>query len=239
MEVSKLSGGSFDVTVAALVNAYGFGPAKKMKLDSAVVDSLKAFTGYSKISLHNNTLVKQNSNTQLDFNAIAQGYTVDVLCDFFKSQRIDNCLVELGGELKASGTKYDSLWKVGIDQPLETQEEERQLKAVVTLQDKALCTSGNYRKYYVENGKKFAHIIDPKTGWPAKQSILSSTVVATHASTADAFATAFMVMGLDAAKQFLRAHPQLNLDVYFVYDENGTWKTFTSKGLEGMVKQLN
>jgi thiamine biosynthesis lipoprotein len=239
MEVSKLTNGSFDITVAPLVNAYGFGNSKKLEIDGKLVDSLKALVGYAKIRVENNELVKQNPNAQIDFNAIAQGYSVDVICAFFDSNSIDNYLVELGGELKAKGTKYDSLWKVGVDKPQEIETGERQIEAIVSLKDKALCTSGNYRKFYVENGKRFAHIIDPRTGLPAGQNILSSTVIARQASIADAYATTFMVMGLDESKKFLEAHPELGLEVYFIYDDKGTWKTYASKSIDSMIKQLN
>jgi thiamine biosynthesis lipoprotein len=238
MEVSRLTEGGFDITVAPLVNAYGFGSSKKLQLDSNIIDSLKALVGYSTLSIQDDTFVKANPNTQIDFNAIAQGYSVDVLCAFFDSKHINNYLVELGGELKAKGSKYDSLWKVGIDKPIENESGGRKIEAIVTLKDKALCTSGNYRKYYVQDGKRYAHIIDPKTGLPAKQNILSSTVVAKDASTADAYATAFMVMGLEASKRFLQLHPELGLEVYFIYDDNGSWKTFASKGIEAAIKEL-
>ncbi len=175
----------------------------------------------------------------LDFNALAQGYTVDVLASFLESKGIINYLVELGGEVKAKGKKDpDEYWKVGIDQPNETATDGRPLKAIIKLKDRALATSGNYRKFYVENGKKYAHIINPFTGYPAKHNLLSATVLADDCMTADAYATAFMVMGLEKAKQFLSEHKELNLEVFFIYDENGIWKTYTSETLKEWIEEI-
>ena len=175
----------------------------------------------------------------LDFNAIAQGYTVDLLSSFLESKGINNYLVELGGEVRTKGKKNNGEdWKIGIDQPNETYTEGRPLKAIVSLKNKALATSGNYRKFYVENGRKYAHIIDPHTGYPAKHNLLSATVIANDCMTADAFATAFMVMGLEKAKQFLSKAKQLGLEVFFIYDEHGTWKTYTSETLKERIEEL-
>ena len=173
----------------------------------------------------------------LDFNAIAQGYTVDVLASFLDSKGISNYMVEVGGELRAKGTKLnDSSWTVGIEQPNESPAEGSPLFAVVNIKDKSLATSGNYKKFYVEEGKKYAHIIDPFTGYPAKHNLLSATVIADDCMTADAYATSFMVMGLEKSKQFLLEHKELGLDVFFIYDENGVLKKYTSKNFEERVE---
>ena len=172
----------------------------------------------------------------LDFNAIAQGYTVDVLASFLDSKGISNYLVEVGGELKAKGTKLnDSSWTVGIEQPGESITGDFALNTIIRIKDKSLATSGNYRKFYVEDGKKYAHIIDPFTGYPAKHNLLSATVIAENCMTADAYATAFMVMGLDKSKQFLSEHKDLNLEVFFIYDEDGVSKTYASKNFEEYI----
>lgn len=183
--------------------------------------------------------VKDNPGIVIDFNAIAQGYSVDVLAGFLEEKGVQNYLVELGGELKAKGKKINEYWKVGIDKPNENTVEGHELEAVVSLNNKALCTSGNYRKFYVEGGQKFAHIIDPRTCYPARQNILSATVVAIDGITADAYATAFMVAGLDQAKKFLAEHPELGLEVFFVYDEQGKWKTYTSESLAKWIAIVN
>jgi thiamine biosynthesis lipoprotein len=175
----------------------------------------------------------------LDFNAIAQGYSVDVLAYFLERKGISNYMVELGGEVIAKGKKNDKeYWKIGIDQPNETTTEDRPLQAIVRLRDKALATSGNYRKFYEENGQKYSHIIHPKTGYPAKHNLLSATVISDECMTADAYATAFMVMGLERSKQFLAENKALKLEVHFIYSENDTWKTFTSESLKEWTEEI-
>ena len=237
-EVSEKTGGLFDVTVAPLVNAWGFGFTKKASVDSAMIDSLLNFVDYKMIRLQGNKLIKTKPQTMLDFNAIAQGYSVDVLTAYLESMGINNYLVELGGEVKAKGKKNNENWKVGIDQPNENNISERKLEAIINLNNKALATSGNYRKFYEENGKKYAHILDPHSGYPAKQDLLSATVLAADAITADAYATSFMVMGLERSKQFLANNKDLNLEVYFIFDQNGSWKTYSSESLKKWIKEV-
>jgi FAD:protein FMN transferase len=233
IEVSEKTKGLFDVTVAPIINAYGFGFTKKERITNVLIDSLLRFVGYQKVRLVDNKLVKDIPQVMLDFNAIAQGYTVDVLASFLESKGISNYLVEVGGELRAKGTKLnDSSWTVGIEQPNESLTDDVALFAEINIKDKSLATSGNYKKFYVEEGKKYAHIIDPFTGYPAKNNLLSATVIADDCITADAYATSFMVMGLERSKQFLTDHKDLNLEVFFIYDQNGIWKTFASQNFE-------
>ncbi len=239
IEVSEKTKGLFDVTIAPVINAWGFGFTKKAAIDSAIIDSLLAFIGYNMVKLEGRKLIKEKPQSMLDFNALAQGYTVDVLASYLESKGVVNYLVELGGEVKAKGKKVDDeYWKVGIDQPNEVPTEGRPLQAIIKLKDKALATSGNYRKFYTENGKKYAHIIDPYTGYPAKHNLLSATVLADDCMTADAYATAFMVMGMEKSKQFLSAHKELYLEVFFIYDENGIWKTYTSETLKEWIEEI-
>jgi len=238
MEVSEKTDGLFDVTVGPLVNAWGFGFTKKANVDSVMIDSLLHFVGYKMIKLEGNTLIKAKPQIMLDFNAIAQGYTVDVLSKYLESEGISNYLVEVGGELKAKGKKDKEAWKIGIDKPGDNTTSTRELEAVISLHNKALATSGNYRKFYEEGGQKFSHIIDPRTGYPAKQNLLSATVIAEDGITADAYATAFMVMGLERSKQFLAANENLNLEVYFIYDDKGSWKTYASETLKQRINEL-
>jgi FAD:protein FMN transferase len=174
----------------------------------------------------------------LDLNAIAQGYTVDVLASFLENKGVSDYLVEVGGELRAKGTKLnDSSWTVGIEQPVESPADGESLFAVINLDNKSLATSGNYKKFYVEEGKKYAHIIDPFTGYPAMNNLLSATVIADDCMTADAYATSFMVMGLEKSKQFLLDHKDLGLEVFFIYDENGVSKKYTSKNFERSIER--
>lgn len=239
-EVSEKTGGQFDITVAPVINAWGFGFSKKEKVDSNMIDSLLMNVGYSLVQLDNNKLIKKKPGVMLDFNAIAQGYTVDVLAAFLEEKNIRNYLIELGGEVKAKGKKNNNeYWTVGIDQPNETEMEGRPLKATIQLKNQALATSGNYRKYYIENGQKFSHIIDPHTGYPARNNLLSTSVIAPDCITADAYATAFMVMGLEKSKIFLQQHPELQLEVFFIYDDDGKWKTFTSENLKEQLKEIS
>lgn len=239
IEVSEKTGGLFDVTVGPVINAWGFGFTKKADVDSTMIDSLLNYIGYKMVTLEGKKLRKTKPQIILDFNAIAQGYSVDVLASYLEGKGISNYLVELGGEVKAKGKKNNNeYWKIGIDQPAETSTDERPLKAIINLRDQALATSGNYRKFYVENGKKYAHIIDPHTGYPAKHNLLSTSVIASDCMTADAYATAFMVMGLERSKQFLAENKRLGLEVYFIYDENGVWKTYTSETLKEWIEEM-
>jgi thiamine biosynthesis lipoprotein len=239
IEISEKTGGLFDVTVGPVINAWGFGFTKKADVDSAMIDSLLDYVGYKMVRLEGNKVVKLKSQIILDFNAIAQGYSVDILASYLENKGITNYLVELGGEAKAKGKKNNNeYWKVGIDQPNEMSTDERPLQAVINLRDKALATSGNYRKFYIENGKKYAHIIDPRTGYPAKHNLLSASVIASDCMTADAYATAFMVMGMEGSRQFLSENKNLALEVYFIYDENGVWKTYTSETLKEWMEEI-
>ncbi|SEA55244.1 thiamine biosynthesis lipoprotein [Flavobacterium gillisiae] len=239
VEVSEKTEGNFDITVGPLVNAWGFGPTSKNTLSKSQVDSLLQLVNYKKVILKDNQIVKVNPEIKIDFNAIAQGYSVDVIADFLERKGINNYLVELGGEVKAKGKKLNEEWKVGIDQPSEETSTERKLEAVVNLNNRALATSGNYRKFYIEGNQKLSHIIDPKTGYPAKHNLLSTTVIADDGITADAYATAFMVMGLQKSISFLEKNENLKLEVYFIYDENGKWKTYISESLKKQIKELN
>jgi thiamine biosynthesis lipoprotein len=240
MEVSAKTNGAFDVTVAPVINALGFGFTGGGKPDSSMIDSLLRYVGYRKVRMENKKVIKDHPRVMLDFNAIAQGYTVDVIASYLNTKGVTDYLIELGGEVKAKGKKRDSaIWKVGIDQPVEVPGEGRPLQAVIKLADKAMATSGNYRQYHIEDGRKYAHIIDPRTGNTAKHNLLSATVLADDCMTADAYATAFMVMGLENSKRFLSQNIELNLQVHFIFDEGGDWGTYTSESLAKLVQQVD
>lgn len=249
-QMYQLTDGLFDPTVGALVNAWGFGFKNKENMTQKKVDSLAAFVGfgYDDVRLtrfdDRNTLdpkrvlVKRDTAVELDFNAIAQGYSVDVLGDYLEVKNISNYLIELGGEMLARGTKPGGVaWKVGIDEPKENLEE-RSLNATIELRDEAIATSGNYRKFYIENGVKYSHTIDPKTGYPVRHNLLSATVIAKECWKADALATAFMVMGTDRTKAFLKDHPDLEVEVYLISDKNGEYETYSSEKLEKRLIEL-
>jgi thiamine biosynthesis lipoprotein len=239
--VSRKTRGSFDVTIAPLVNAWGFGFTQATKVDSALVDSLLQFVGYNMVHLKGRMIVKEKPDVMLDFNAIAQGYTVDVLALYLEHQGIENYLVELGGEVRCRGKKItNEYWLIGIDQPAEESIfGEQPLHAAITLKDRSLATSGNYRKYIEENGQRYSHIIDPQTGYPAKHNLLSATVMASDCMTADAYATAFMVMGLERSKQFLSENSALQLEVFFIYGDDNDYKTYASDGLKAQLDELH
>lgn len=200
-EVSGQTDGLFDCTVGPLVKAWGFSYKQNLPPpDSAQVDSLRRLVGYRKVLLEEGKLVKEISSIQIDFNAIAQGYTVDVLAEFLKARGVENYLVEVGGEVRAEGrNEQGKIWRIGIDKPVDNSGAGRPLQAVVTLNGKSLATSGSYRKFVEREGHKYSHAINPHTGFPITHNLLSISVLAPDCMTADAYATAFLVMGLDKA----------------------------------------
>lgn len=226
--------GNFDCSVRPLVNAWGF---YKDKLgDSLVVDSLKfrkllPYVGFDKIRLIADSLVLPKGMS-LDFNSIAQGFTVDVIAKFLESKNIKHYLVEVGGELLAKGKNADGdIWRVGVDKPSEDIDMNERFQFILDLENKALATSGNYRKFYEKNGVKYSHTINPFSGFPAQNSLLSVTVIHDNCMLADAYATAFMVMGLKKSKQFVKSHPEV--EVYLVYTgKDGSWKTYISTEMQ-------
>lgn len=229
-EVWESTSGAFDPTVGPLVKTWGFSFKKGMPFpDSMKVDSLKAFVGMDKISLENGVLHKATPEMELDFNAIAQGYTVDLIAEFLEEKGIHNYLVELGGEVRASGiNERDSIWVIGIDKPVESDDKERSLQTTVSLRNKSLATSGSYRKYFEKDGKKYSHVIDPSSGYPVNHQMLSISVIADDCTTADAYATAFMVMGMD--KAFEKAL-ELDFEIYCIYShDNGKLSVRSTPG---------
>jgi len=235
-EVNKESNGAFDITVGPIVNAWGFGPQKRMNVDSSVIDSLLHYVGMDKIKLKNNKIIKAYPEITLDVNAIAQGYSADVIANYFDKLNIANYMVEVGGEIVTKGVNKKGIaWRIGIDNPSEDNTiQNRQLQAIVQLSNKALATSGNYRKFYIENGVKYAHSINPKTGYPEKNKLLSVTILANDGMTADAYATAFMIMGLDKSYEYVNSNEEL--DAYFIYSgEDGKYKVKYTKGFEKLI----
>lgn len=227
-EVSEATAGFFDVTVGPLVKAWGFSYKKALPPpDSAQVDSLLKLTGYQKVKLEQGKLVAEHPRINVDFNAIAQGYTVDVLAEFLNGRGIRNYLVEVGGEVRAQGrNERGEVWRVGIDKPTNSSASNRSLQAVVSLANKALATSGSYRKFIDRDGRKYSHAIDPRTGFPITHGLLSISVLANDCMTADAYATAFLVMGLEKAVPLAR---DLNLEIYgIVANPNGSLEVYQS-----------
>ena len=238
LRISKETDGAFDITVAPLVNAWGFGFKHGQMPSKTQVDSLLQLVGYQKISLRptgqpkgKTTLHKQDPRIMLDCSAIAKGYGCDVVARYLKQHNVENLMVEIGGEVVAHGVNPDKEpWNIGIQKPVESASgrpaEDGGIQEVITLSGKALATSGNYRRFYYKDGKKYAHTIDPATGYPVEHSLLSATVVAADCATADAYATALMVMGLERAKTFLARHNELT--AWLIYtDAEGNYKTLS------------
>jgi thiamine biosynthesis lipoprotein len=236
-KVSAETGGAFDITVAPLVNAWGFGFKNGEMPDDHAIDSIMAFVGYKKVSYDGKNIRKQDPRIMLDCSAIAKGYGVDVIARLLKEKGIKNYLVEIGGEVISSGISKKRLpWKIGVVKPSDNEAEEgTELQTVLNVTDKAMATSGNYRNFYYKGGKKYAHTIDPKTGRPVQHNILSATVLTDHCADADAYATSFMVMGLDGAKKVLQQHPELM--AYLIYDNNGQLGVWYSPSLKDKISQ--
>ncbi len=234
-EVFYASSGAFDITVMPLVNAWGFGPGKEMTPTRQQIDSIKAFVGFEKVNIQADRLTKSDPRTQLDFGGIGQGYGADVVSRFLRAKGIDNFLVELGGEGVASGHNLKSMrrWQIGILDPNSTIENQF-FKAYVSLSDKAFTTAGNYFKFREVNGKKYSHTIDPVTGYPADRNILSASVFSADCTTADAWDTAFMVMGHEKAIETLKLHPEL--EALLLYSgENGKVLSYATPGIASFI----
>jgi len=236
-EISVLSEGAFDITVMPLVRAWGFGPEEHKNFDKTRLDSLLSLVGFDKVELRDGLIIKSDPRITMDMNAIAQGYTADVICRSFDRSGLKNYLVEIGGEVRVKGTKGGEPWKIGIDRPVDdNMVPGADLQAIINLTDKALATSGNYRKFYVEDGIKYSHTIDPKTGYPAKNRLLSATIIASDCATADAYATACMVMGVERAIRFIKN--SIGIEGYLVYsDEDGNYESWISEELENRIRE--
>ncbi|MBR6938714.1 MAG: FAD:protein FMN transferase [Prevotella sp.] len=233
-QISTETHGAFDITVAPMVNAWGFGFKSGTSPTKEVIDSIKEIVGFDKISLKNNKIVKQDPRTTLDCSAIAKGYGCDIVARLFRNKDIKNFMIEIGGEVVTSGISEKRIpWKIGVTKPTDDSlSTNQELQTILNITDMAMATSGNYRNFYYKNGKKYAHTIDPKTGYPVQHNILSATVLASDCATADAYATSFMVLGLDGAMKILKQHPELM--AYFIYSDqkghNAVWYSPSMKG---------
>lgn len=200
------------------MNAWGFGPEKKDKLEQAKIDSLLTFVGFEKITLTRGKITKSDPRVSLDFNAFAQGYSVDLVSDLLLSKGITSFVVEIGGEVYAHGQRDGLPWYIGLEQPIENKTNVNPLNVIFQIENIGVATSGNYRKFTVENGVKIAHHIDPKTGKPTSNQLLSASIFTDKCISSDALATAILVMGLDKAKLFLADHPEIQ--AYLIYSDN-------------------
>jgi thiamine biosynthesis lipoprotein len=234
-QVSKDTDGAFDITVAPLVNIWGFGFKKGLTPNNQAIDSLRAFIGYQKVSYDGKRIVKKDPRIMLDCSAIAKGYGADVAARLLDEKGIENYLVEIGGEVVTKGISEKRLpWKIGVTKPTEEPlADGGELQTVLNVTDKAMATSGNYRNFYYKGGRKYAHTSDPKTGHPVQHNILSATVLCNTCARADAYATAFMVMGLEKAQKVLERNPDLM--AYFIYDKNGKNAVWYSPSLKNKI----
>lgn len=229
------SDGAFDMTVAPLVNAWGFGFSNKDSVSPQLIDSLMQFVGMDKVKLQDGKIVKERPGIMLDASAIAKGYAVDIVAEFFESKGVEHYLVEIGGEMRSKGiNRRSEPWRVGIDKPIDgLPTESRDLQMVISFSGLAIATSGNYRNFYIQEGKKFAHIIDPNTGLPVDHSLLSVSIIAQDCMIADAYATACMVMGLDRAREFVEG--TTGVEACFIFhsyeDDYGVYMTEGFKSL--------
>ena len=216
----------------------GFGFKTGNPPTKAAIDSLRSIVGYKKVALRNNRITKTDPRVMLDCSAIAKGYGCDVVAHLLQRHGIENYMVEIGGEVVTHGISEKRLpWKIGVTKPTDDSlAVDKELQTVLNVKNMAMATSGNYRNFYYKNGKKYAHTIDPKTGYPVQHNILSATVLAKHCAEADAYATSFMVMGLDGAKKTLENHPELM--AYLIYaDHKGNMQVWYSPSMKDKIQK--
>lgn len=235
--IFEQTNGAFDPSVGPLIDAWGFGPGTQVGPDSSFIDSLRQFVGYKKIKFDQQSVNKNDSRTTISFSASAKGYGADVVADYLSKKGIENYFVEIGGEVVASGKNLErnSPWIVGIMDP--DSDEVRQFAyAQVALENKAMATSGNYFNYHIIDGVKYGHTISPATGYPIQHNLLSASVFADDCQTADALATAFMVMGKDKTIEFLQQHPEY--DAYLIFSQaDGSHADYTTEGIKPFIKK--
>ena len=223
--VSAATDGAFDCTVQPLVQLWGFGKdGVRHTVGEDTLASIREFVGFQLVDLQGDSIIRKDPRVQLNFNAVAKGYAVDKVADWLVEQGYTNCLVEIGGEVAARGTKNGKPWKVGIQTPTRTADGARESFESIPLPDhRAVATSGNYRNYFEEDGVRYTHILDPRSGKPERTNLLSVTVIAPDCATADAYATAFMVLGHDRSAEIVEQHPELEA-WFIVADEDGKWR---------------
>jgi len=236
--ISEMSGGVFDITVGPLVRAWGFDADGHRSFSEEKLDSLLDLVGMDKVKLVDGKFVKSNPNVVLDFNAIAKGFSVDLVARYFNELGINNYLIEIGGELRVKGTRNGNLWRIGIDKPIDSNVTKGSagLQAIMNMTNKSMANSGDYRRFYIEDGVKYSHTIDPRTGYPVKNRLLSVTAFADECAIADGIATVLMVLGHEKAIEFLNNHPEFS--AYMVFsDLNGEFETWMSESLREYIEE--
>ena len=237
IRISELSDGAFDITCGPIINAWGFGPEERKKMTPEIIDSLLQITGFRKIKLENGKVIKESPQMKISMNAIGDGLFCDRVAQFLERKKCANYLVEIGGEVTAKGrNEKGNIWTIGINKPIdENQFVNNEIVAKIQIENKSMATSGNYRNFYIEDGKKYAHTIDPKTGYPVEHSLLSATVLADNGTDADGFATAFMVLGIGKSIELSQLLP--SFDVYFIYADSTGNKVYMSEGFKKYIKE--
>ncbi len=236
-QISEETNGAFDVTVTPLVNLWGFGFEKKADVTKKKIDSVLVFVGYNKARIESGSIVKDDPRVMFDFNAIAKGYAADIIGEFLEMKGVNSFMVEIGGDLIAKGLKPgEKKWRIGIERPAKEFDDPQDWQFLIELHNQAVATSGNYRRYYEKDGVKYSHTITPQTGYPTENTLLSASVIANDAMTADAYATAFMVMGLEKAIEFVEAKE--DIEAFFIYSgKNDILETYKSSGIEVIERE--
>lgn len=235
-KVSKASNGGYDITVAPLIEAWGFGFKKKGKITPHIIDSLKLLVGYKRVWIDHGKFMKDDPRITINMSAPGDGYASDLIAEMLENKGITNYMVEIGGELRLRGVNpTNKKWTVGIDKPIDGATN-TEIKQVIAINNGAVSTSGNYRNFYIENGKKYAHTIDPLSGYPIQHSLLSATIIAPTCIAADAFSTACMVIGLEKSLEMIKNEP--SLEGYFIYtDKKGKMQVKYTPGFKKYLKQ--
>ncbi|MDH6356801.1 FAD:protein FMN transferase [Parabacteroides sp. PF5-9] len=232
-EISVKSNGVFDATAAPLINLWGFGFNKMDSVTPQMIDSIQTFVGYQKVRLENKTVIKDDPRLMLTYSAIAKGFACDVIALLLEREGVKNYMIDIGGEFTIKGVnQYDQCWRIGINKPEdETTGIQQSVEEIVQPCKRCgIATSGDYRNFYIKDGKKYAHTIDPRTGYPAGQNMLSATIVAENCITADGYATAFMAMGVEEAVKMAESIPEIEYFIIYA-DDNGKHQTAYSKGM--------
>lgn len=237
LQLSRETDGAFDITVAPLVNEWGFGFKHRERINASKIDSLRAFVGYDKLFYEGNRLNKRDSRVTIDCGAVAKGYGVDCVARLLSSKGCTNYMVEIGGEVVVKGKNAKGKkWAIGINKPVDDSTKTvSEVQSILHVSDCGIATSGNYRNFYYVDGRKVSHTIDPKTGQPVQHSLLSATVLTPSCAKSDALATSFMVMGLDRAKAFLAKHK--DVQAYFIFaDGQGKYNVWMTEGMQKLTE---
>ena len=235
-EIAAATNGAFDFTIEPLVTAWGFGLREMDTVDSRLIDSLKHLVDFRKVMLSDGRVVKEDPRISFNFNAIAQGHSVDLISDFLSNQGIKSFIVDVGGEVYARDLKADSTeWRVGIEKPAEEKTELQVIQMVVALHNKGLSTSGSYRKYHEVDGVRYSHTIDPETGYPVNHNLLSVTVMAANTAVADGYSTAFMVMGVEKSMKLMKTLPDMEA-LFISAKPEGGFEIEMTPGFREMIR---